>query len=155
MDTSDSNGYNNTRHPFKYKSKWLKYLRVMYTESLATHCNNTLQHTATHCNAQIFARDVYRVTSTWFNNTRHPLESQLWSCPADSNGHNWIKQVQGFTSALTQMDTTLHNSADAKRCREFLYPFDYLFDYLFDYGVATVSRIDKTIGLLCRISSLL
>ena len=168
MDTSDSNGYNNTRHPFKYKSKGLKYLRVMYTESLATHCNNTLQHTATHCNTQILARDVYRVTCTWYHNTRHLLESQLWSCPADSNGHNGVKQIQGFTSALTQMDTTLHNSADAKRCRESNglslvsgglslwlwggYPLDtralefWIQElYLFDYGGLVVSR---TLGLV-------
>jgi len=89
---------------------------------------NTLQHTATHCN--ILQHTTMQ--HTWPKAQKRPIFAQKTPISTQHHDYEWMS----WCWHQFPLNTTTGHS-------------------LIRYGVATVSRIDKIIGLFCRISSLL
>ena len=123
-------------------------------QHIATHCN-TLQHTATHCNTR-------HHTATYCNSLQHTTAQRnlLQHCNIHFTTHcNW----QVCDSRAEAHYGATHCNTLQLRCNTLQHTANIKYMAIFKghcaavrcYGVATVSRINKIIGLFCRILSLL
>ena len=108
-----------------------------------THCN-TLQHTATHCNILVKTRyDLFlfrlQHTATHCNTLQHTATH--CNILVKTRYNLFLFRLQ---HTATHCNTLQHTAT----LRVATVPF-------LSYGVATVSRIDRIIGLFCKILSLL
>ena len=135
----------------------------------ATHCN-TLQHTASHCNTWLIETrqsrpnshyNILQLTVTHCN-TLQRTATNVYTHTASLNMYQYYWPPVTYRKA-SPVNTCISILLAVTICTSVLLAAKYQYSYIYisiilaliDYGVATVSRIDKIIGLFGRISPLL